>query len=99
MLDLPMYLKLPSNIPKILDIRRQRFRVLPIEAASSFFHQGSTIIYPKHVVINLRIHCKGNIDGPSAYYSISQAQSWHQIYFLCEFWPINVDDSKLQYIQ
>ena len=38
-LDLPRYyLQLPSNIPKTLDIRRQGFRVMPSEAATSYFY-------------------------------------------------------------
>ncbi len=45
-LDFPMYLQLLLNIPKTLDIRRNGFRVMPIEAATSYFHQGSTIIHP-----------------------------------------------------
>jgi hypothetical protein len=47
----------------------------------------------------LRIPCKGNIEGASAYVSISRAQSWHQIYLLHELWPTNVDDAKFRYIQ
>ena len=98
-LDLPVYLKLLSNIPKTLDIRRHGFRVMPSEAATSYFHQGSTISYPNPVVIDLRIPCKGNIEGASGYVSISRAQSWHQIYLLHELWPENDAAAKLRYIQ
>jgi hypothetical protein len=48
---------------------------MPSEATTSCFHQGSTITYPNLVLMDLRIHCKGNIEGASAYFSISQAQS------------------------
>jgi len=93
-----MYLQLPSNIPKTLDIRRHGFRVMPSEAATSCFHQGSTVTYPNPVVIDLRILCKGNIEGASGYVLISRAQSWHQIYLLHELWPKNDDTAKLKYI-
>ena len=36
---------------------------MPSEVATSYFHQGSTISYPNPVVIDLRIPCKGNIEG------------------------------------
>jgi hypothetical protein len=72
---------------------------MPSEAATSYFHQGSTITYPNPVVIDLRIPCKGNIEGASGYVSISRAQSWHQIYLLHELWPENDDTAKLKYIQ
>jgi len=94
-----MYLQLPSNIPKTLDIRRHGFLVMPSEAATSYFHQGSTITYPNPVVIDLRIPCKSNIEGASGYVFISRAQSRHQIYFLYELWPNNDDSAKLRYIQ
>ena len=42
-LGLPTYLQLPSNIPTTLDIRRHGFRVMPSEAATPYFHEGSTI--------------------------------------------------------
>ena len=64
-IDLPMYLQLPSNIPKTLDIRRHGFLVMPSEAATSNFHQGATIPYPNPVVIDLRLPSKGNIEGAS----------------------------------
>ena len=89
-----MYLELPSNIPKILDIRRHGFRVMPSEASTSHFHQGSTIKYPNRVVIDLRIPCKGNIKGASGCVSISRAQSWHQVYSLNELWPKKDDTAK-----
>ena len=76
-LDLPMYLHLPSNIPKTLDIRRHGFRLMPSEAATSYFNQGSTITYPNPIVIDLKIPCRGNIEGASGYVSISRAQTWH----------------------
>jgi hypothetical protein len=98
-LDLPMYLQSPSNIPKTLDIRPHGFRVMPSEAATSYFHQGSTITYPNLVLIDLRIPCKGNIEGTSGYVSISRAQSWHKIYLLHELWPKNDDTAKFKYIQ
>ncbi len=98
-LDLHVYLKLPSNIPKILDIRRHGFWVMPSKCATSHFHQGSTISYPNHVVIDLRIPCKGNIEGASGYVSISREQSWHQIYLLHELWPENDAAAKMRYIQ
>ena len=47
----------------------------------------------------MRIPCKGNIEGASGYVSISQAQSWHQIYLLHELWSKNDDAAKLRYIQ
>ena len=94
-----MYLNLPSNIPKTLDIRRHRFRVMPTEAATSYFHQGFTLTYPNVVVIDLRIPCKGNIEGASAYVYIRRAQRWHQIYLVHEFWPKNDVDDKLKYIR
>ena len=47
----------------------------------------------------MRIPCKGNIEGASAYVSISRAQSWHQIYLLHELWPENDNTAKLKYIQ
>jgi hypothetical protein len=72
---------------------------MPSEVATSYFHQVSTIRYPNHVVIDLRIPCKGNIEGASGYVSISQAQSWHHIYLLHELWPKNDDNAKLRYIQ
>ena len=72
---------------------------MPIEAATSYSYQGSTITYPNHVEIDLRIPCKGNIEGASGYVSINRAQSWHQIYLFHEFWPKNDDTSKLRYIQ
>jgi hypothetical protein len=73
---------------------------MPSEAATSYFHQGSTITYPNLVVIDLRIPCKGIIiEGASGYVSISRAQSWHQIYLLHELWPKNNDNAKLKYIQ
>jgi hypothetical protein len=53
------------------DIQRQGFLVMPSEAATSYFHQGSTITYPNLAVIDLRIPCKGNIEGASGYVSIS----------------------------
>jgi hypothetical protein len=59
---------------------------MPSEAATSYFHQSSTISYPNHVAIDFRIPCKGNIEGASAYCSISRAQIWHQFYFLLEVW-------------
>ena len=86
-LDLPMYLQLPSNIPKTLDIRRNGSRLITSEAATSYFHQGSTITFPNPAVIHLRIPCKGNIEGASGYVSISRAQNWHQNYLLHELWP------------
>jgi hypothetical protein len=55
--------------------------------------------YPNLVVVDLKIPCNGNIEGASAYVSISRAQSWHQIYLLRELRPKNDDDAKLQYIQ
>ena len=54
-LDLPMYLHLRSNIPKTLDIRRRGFRVIPSDAATPYFQQGSTIRYLD--VIDLRNPC------------------------------------------
>jgi hypothetical protein len=72
---------------------------MPSKAATSYIHQGSTITYPTPVVIDLRIPCKGNIEGASGYVSISRAQSWHQIYLLPELWPKNDDTAKLRYIQ
>ena len=97
--DLPMYLHLFSNIPKTLDIRRHGFRVVPSEAATSYFHQGSTINNPNPIVIDLRIPSKGYIEGASGYVSISRSQSWHQIYLLHELLPKNDDTAKLRYIQ
>ena len=47
----------------------------------------------------MRIPCKGNIEGASGYVSISQSQSWHQIYLLHELWPESDDTAKLKYIQ
>jgi len=72
---------------------------MPSEAATSYFHQGSTITYSKYIDIDLRIPCKGNIEGASGYVSISRAQSWHQIYLLHELWPQNDDTAKLRYIR
>jgi hypothetical protein len=72
---------------------------MPSDAATSYFHQGSTITYPYLVVIDLRIPCKGNIEGARGYVSMSRAQSWHQIYLLHELWPKNDDTAKLRYIQ
>jgi hypothetical protein len=69
---------------------------MPSEAATSYFHQGSTIIYPNPVVIDLRIPCKGNIEVACGYVSISQAQSWYQIYLLRKLWPKNDDTDKLR---
>jgi hypothetical protein len=46
-IDLPMYLKSPSNISKKLDIRRCGFRVMP----TSYFQQGSTITYRNPVLL------------------------------------------------
>jgi hypothetical protein len=57
---------------------------MPSEAATSYFHQGSTKTYPNPIVIDFRISCKGNIEGASGYVSISRAQCWHQIYLLHE---------------
>jgi hypothetical protein len=91
-----MYLHLRSNIPKTLDIRRRGFRVIPSDAATPYFQQGSTIRYLD--VIDLRNPCKGHIEGASGYVSISRAQTWHQIYLLHELWPKNDDTAKLQYI-
>ena len=50
-------------------------------AATSHFHQGSTITCSNRVIIDLRIPCKGKI-GASAHVSISRAQRGHQIYLL-----------------
>ncbi len=72
---------------------------MPSEAATSYFHQGSTITYPNPVVTDLRIPCKGNIEGASGYVSISRAQTWHHIYLFHELWPKNDDTAKLKYIQ
>jgi hypothetical protein len=72
---------------------------MPSEAATSYFHQGSTITYLNLVVSDLRIPYKGNIEGASGLVSISRAQSWHQIYLLHELWPKNDDTAKLRYIQ
>ncbi len=72
---------------------------MPSEAATSYFHQGSTITYINSVVIDLRIPCKCNIEGASGYVSISRAQSCHQIYLLHELWPKNDDSAKFKYIQ
>jgi hypothetical protein len=75
---------------------------MPSENATSYFHQGSTITYFIvfiFVVFDLRVPCKGNIEGASVYVSISRAQSWHQIYLLHELWPKNDDTPKLRYIQ
>jgi hypothetical protein len=72
---------------------------MPSEDATSHFHQGSTITYLNSVVIELRIPCKGSIEGASGYVSISRAQSWHQMYMLPELWPKNDDSAKLRYIQ
>jgi len=71
---------------------------MPSEAATSYFHQGSTITYPNLVVVDSRIPCTCNIERASAFVSISRAQSWHQIYLLHELWPKNNNDAKLQYI-
>ena len=57
---------------------------MPSKAATSYFHQGSTTTYQNPTVIDLRILCKGNIEGVSGYVSISRAQRWHQIYLLHE---------------
>jgi hypothetical protein len=54
------------------------------EAATSYFQKGSAITYPNPFVIDLRIPCKGNIEGDNGYFSNSRAQSWHQIYLLHE---------------
>jgi hypothetical protein len=59
---------------------------MPSEAATSYFHQGSIITYPNPIAIDLRISCKGNIEGASGYVSIIRPQSWHQIYLLHELW-------------
>ncbi len=72
---------------------------MPSEAATSYFYQGSTITCSDPIVIDLRILCKGNIEGASGYVTISRAQSWHQIYLLHELWPKNDDTAKLRYIQ
>jgi hypothetical protein len=72
---------------------------MPNEAITSYFHQGSTISYPNPVLIDLKIPCKGNIEGASGYVSISRSQSWHQIYLLHELWPKNDDTAKLRCIQ
>ena len=93
-----MYLQLPSNILKTLDIRRHGFRIMPSEAATSYFHQSSTITYTNPVLIDLRIPCKCNIEGASGYVSFNRAQSWHQIYLLHELLPKNDDTAKLRYI-
>ncbi len=82
-----------------LDKRRHGFRVMPSEAATTFFYQGSTITYPNPVVINLKTPCKCNIEGASGYVSISRARSWHKIYLLHELWPKKDDFAKLAYIQ
>ena len=47
----------------------------------------------------MRIPCKGNIEGASAYVYISRAQSWHKIYLLHELWPKKIDETKLRYIE
>jgi hypothetical protein len=72
---------------------------MPSEAATYYCHQGSTITYPNLVVTDLRIPCKGNIEGARGYISISRAQSWYQIFLLHELWPQNDDTTKLKYIQ
>ena len=97
-LDLPSSLHLPTNVPKTLDIRRYGFRVIPSEAATSYFHQGTTIKFPNPVIIDLRIPSKGYIEGPSAYVSISRAQSWEQVYLLHELWPKSDNQARLKYI-
>ena len=97
-LDLPKNLNLPENVPKIYDIRRHGFRVMPSEAATSYFYQGATIPYPNPVVIDMRIPSKGDIEGASVYVSISRAQSMDQIYLLHELWPKGDDVSKAKYI-
>jgi hypothetical protein len=47
----------------------------------------------------LRIPCKDNIEGASAYVSISRAHSWHKISLLHELWFKNDDNAKFRYIQ
>jgi hypothetical protein len=54
---------------------------MPSEAATSYFHQGSTISYPIHVVIDLRIPCKGNIEGASGYFLLAEHKAG--IKFIC----------------
>jgi len=98
-LDLPLYLQLPSNIPKTLDIIRHGFRVMPSEAATSYSRQASTITYQNPVVIDLRIPCKGNIEGTGGYISISRAQSSNQLYLLHELLPKHDDTAKLRSIK
>jgi len=72
---------------------------MPSVSATSYFHQGSTILYPNLVVINLRIPCKGNIEGTSAYVSISRAQSLHRTNLSHELWAKSDDEIILRYIE
>jgi hypothetical protein len=72
---------------------------MPSEDATSYFHQGSAIIYPTLDVIGLRMPCRGNIERGRAYDSISRAQNWHQIYLVHELWPLKNSDAKSQYIK
>jgi len=60
-LDLHTYLHVPSSIPKTLYIRRHRFRVMPSEAATSYFYQGSTITYPNPIKFEIFIQIITNL--------------------------------------
>ena len=96
-LKFPKSLKLPAGAPKHIHIRRRGFKVVPSEAATSYFHQGATHPFPIPIVIDMRIP-PGLIAAAMPYVAMGRAQSIQQLHLLQPLWKRGDQAAKRRYL-
>ena len=97
-LKLPNTMNLGLSAPKIIHIRRRGFKVIPSEAATSYYHQGMTTDLPKKLILDWRIP-SGPIPAAMPYTTLSRPRSLHQTHLLHPLWKAGDVEGRRKYLE
>ena len=97
-LKLPRTMQLPTTVPKLIHIRRRGFKVIPSEAATSYYHQGMTTDLPKKLILDWRIP-SGPVSAAMPYTTLSRPRNLFQTHLLHPLWKAGDAEGRRKYLE